>query len=54
MAADLRRGTRTAPSFDDAVDLHRLLETIEAAAVTGARASVMTSSNGSPTRGQRE
>jgi predicted dehydrogenase len=39
MAADLRQGTHTAPSFDDAVDLHRLLETIETAAASGARLS---------------
>lgn len=29
MAADLRDGTRTAPTFDDAVALHRVLDTIE-------------------------
>ncbi len=37
MAADLRQGTRTAPSFDDAVGLHRLLAAIEAAADSGRR-----------------
>ena len=39
MGADLRQGTRTAPSFDDAVELHRLLESIETAATRGARLS---------------
>ena len=32
MAADLRHGTRTAPSFDDAVVLHRVIAAIETAA----------------------
>ena len=40
MAADVRRGTRTAPSFDEAVDLHRTLEVIEASAVSGQRFSL--------------
>ena len=40
MAADLRDGTRTAPSFEDGVDLHRLLATIEAAAESGDRLRV--------------
>ena len=40
LAADLRGGTRTAPSFDDAVELHKLLATIEAAAGNGARLKV--------------
>lgn len=40
MSADLREGTQTAPSFDDAVELHRLLETIETAATSGARVEV--------------
>lgn len=35
MAADLRHGTRTAPSFGDAVALHRLIAAVEAAAETG-------------------
>ncbi len=39
MAADLRQGTRSAPSFDDAVELHRLLEAIEVAAAKGSRVS---------------
>ena len=37
MAADLATGTQTAPSFDDAVELHRLIAAIEAAAESGAR-----------------
>jgi len=37
MAADLRHGTHTAPSFDDAVELHRLIAAIETAAETGRR-----------------
>ncbi len=39
MAADLRNGTRTAPTFDDAVALHRLIAAVEAAASTGCRVS---------------
>ena len=39
MAADLRDGTRTAPSFDDAVALHRLIAAVEAAADSGCRLS---------------
>lgn len=39
MAADLRDGTRTAPSFDDAVEVHRLISAIESAADSGRRAS---------------
>lgn len=34
MAADLRAGTRTAPTFDDAVALHRVLDTIESSTVS--------------------
>jgi predicted dehydrogenase len=37
MAADLRNDTRTAPTFDDAVALHRLIAAIETAASTGCR-----------------
>jgi predicted dehydrogenase len=40
MAQDLRTGSRTAPSFDDAVALHRLIAAIEAAAGNGTRTSV--------------
>ncbi|MDQ0391353.1 Gfo/Idh/MocA family protein [Labrys monachus] len=39
MAADLREGTRTAPSFDDAVQVHRLIAAIEKAAESGGRAA---------------
>jgi len=35
MAADLRLGTRTAPSFDDAVETHRLIAAIERSAREG-------------------
>jgi predicted dehydrogenase len=37
MAADLRNGTRSAPSFDDAVDLHRLIAAVDKAADSGCR-----------------
>ncbi|MBV8509515.1 MAG: Gfo/Idh/MocA family oxidoreductase [Xanthobacteraceae bacterium] len=37
MARDLREGTRTAPSFDDAVGLHQIIAAIETAAETGGR-----------------
>jgi predicted dehydrogenase len=37
MAADLRNGTRTVPSFNDAVNLHRLIAAVEKAADTGCR-----------------
>ncbi len=40
MAADLRDGTHTAPSFADAVAVHRIIAAIERAAETGARVSV--------------
>lgn len=40
MAADLRGSTRTAPSFDDAVRLHRLFDEIEVSAATGKRVSL--------------
>ena len=39
MAADLRIGTRTAPTFDDAVALHRLIAAVETAASTARRVS---------------
>jgi predicted dehydrogenase len=38
MARDLREGTHTAPSFDDAVALHRIIAAIEQAAESGSRA----------------
>jgi len=37
MATDLDKGTRTAPSFDDAVELHRLIAAMEEAAEHGGR-----------------
>ena len=37
MASDLRDRTRTAPSFDEAVELHRLIGAIEVAADSGRR-----------------
>jgi len=40
MARDLREGTRAAPSFDDAVKLHRLVAAVELAAQSGLRTSV--------------
>jgi predicted dehydrogenase len=40
MAQDLREGTRTAPSFEDAVALHRVIAAIETAAESGRRTRV--------------
>jgi predicted dehydrogenase len=40
MARDLREGTRAAPSFDDAVRLHRLVSAVELAAQSGVRMAV--------------
>jgi predicted dehydrogenase len=40
MARDLRDGTRTAPSFADAVAVHRIIDAIERAAESGARVAV--------------
>ena len=37
MARDLREGTRTAPSFEDAVAVHRIIAAIEKAAESGSR-----------------
>lgn len=37
MARDLRQGTSTAPTFDDAVALHRVIDAIERAADSGRR-----------------
>ena len=37
MARDLREGTRTAPSFEDAVEVHRVIAAIEKSAETGSR-----------------
>lgn len=43
MADDLDDGTMTAPSFDDAVGLHRVIDAIERAAATGSRTSITAS-----------
>jgi predicted dehydrogenase len=40
MADDLRLGTRTAPSFNDALDLHKVLSAIEQSDQTGRRVQV--------------
>jgi predicted dehydrogenase len=40
LAHDLRHGTRTAPTFDDAVALHRVLAAIEQAAHEGRQVAV--------------
>jgi predicted dehydrogenase len=40
MARDLREGTRTAPSFEDAVALHKVIAAIETSAETGGRTRV--------------
>ncbi len=40
MARDLRDGTRTAPSFDDGVAIHRIIDAIEKAAESGRRTVV--------------
>ena len=40
MARDLREGTRSAPSFEDAVALHRVIAAIERAAESGRRAAL--------------
>jgi predicted dehydrogenase len=40
MAKDLREGTRTAPTFDDAVSVHRIIAAIEKAAESGIRVSL--------------
>lgn len=40
MAHDLRNGTRTAPNFDDAVAVHRIIAAIEDAAESGSRVAL--------------
>jgi predicted dehydrogenase len=40
LAEDLRSGNKTAPTFDDAVCRHRMLEAVERAAVSGTRQSI--------------
>ncbi|MBD2463498.1 Gfo/Idh/MocA family oxidoreductase [Oscillatoria sp. FACHB-1407] len=37
LASDLKNGTKTAPSFADAVTLHRLIDAVEQSAATGSR-----------------
>jgi predicted dehydrogenase len=41
LARDLREGTRTAPTFEDAVTVHRLLAAIEQAAGSGRRTALV-------------
>lgn len=50
VAADLRDDTQTAPTFDDALDLHRLLDAIETAAREGRRVDTATSNRALPAR----
>jgi predicted dehydrogenase len=45
MAQDLREGTRTAPSFDDAVAVHRIVAAIERAAENGNRTAPCSGAN---------
>jgi predicted dehydrogenase len=40
MAADLRNGTHTAPTFDDAVEVHKIIDAIEKSASSGTRVKV--------------
>jgi predicted dehydrogenase len=40
LAADLREGTRTAPSFDDAVAVHRIIAAIEDSSTQGRRVAI--------------
>jgi predicted dehydrogenase len=40
MAADLRDGTRTAPTFADAVEVHKIIDAIERSAASGQRVRV--------------
>jgi predicted dehydrogenase len=42
MAKDLREGTRSAPSFEDAVAVHRVIAAIERAAESGSRIAPVT------------
>jgi hypothetical protein len=41
MARDLRDGTRTAPNFEEAVAVHRIIEAIENAASLQAGRSIL-------------
>ena len=49
LAADLRGGTQSAPTFNDAVGLHRLIDRIEAAARQGQRVSAQEPNRALPT-----
>jgi predicted dehydrogenase len=40
MARDLREGTRSAPTFEDAVAVHRIIDAIERAAESGSRTMI--------------
>lgn len=40
MAADLRNGSHTAPTFDDAVEVHKIIDAIEKSASSGMRVKV--------------
>ena len=40
MVEDIRRGTRSAPSFDDAVQLHKITDAIEVSSKTGQRQQI--------------
>jgi predicted dehydrogenase len=40
MARDLREGTHTAPSFEDTVEVHRIIAAIENAAGGGSRTGI--------------
>jgi predicted dehydrogenase len=40
MAADLRNGTHTAPTFEDAVEVHKIIDAIEKSAESGMRVKV--------------
>jgi predicted dehydrogenase len=53
MAKDLREGTHTAPSFEDAVEVHRTIAAIERAAESGNRIPVAGSEE-APLRVQRQ
>jgi predicted dehydrogenase len=48
LANDVRQGTRTAPNFDDAVELHKLIAGIETAAESGRRVSLQASNRAIP------
>ncbi|MDX2241000.1 MAG: hypothetical protein NW224_09985 [Leptolyngbyaceae cyanobacterium bins.302] len=40
LASDLKNGTSTAPSFTDAVTLHRVTNAVEQSAATGSRQQI--------------